>query len=427
MNLDVERSILGGVILDNSLYAQAAQLTQDDFSLEAHRLIWARISGLCEQQYPADMVTLAESLNQHKEIERIGGIAYLSSLIDGVPERPSIEHYVRIVRNKALLRGLITVAQRITSEAMDSSADADEVLNRAGDTILQISENRIVKKPLIKLAELTLAAREAMFHQEEAGLTTSIPGLDKHTDGGIRPEELWIIGGDPGSGKSALASQIAAENGRKGRRVALFSIEMKTQRIMRRLWCYESGLFYSKLKRSPNALPVEDRKEFDIAVDAVLGWPIWINDAANLSPQEFVAQARLAVLRDRVELCIVDHVQIMAENTHGRDDIDKIKTIAGAFRQFAKDYCPVIALSQLSRQSSEQRGKRPTMQDLYGSRFLEANASVILMTWHPKDSEGNETHEDEIIIAKNREGEVTNVPVLFRGALMRFQDREVRR
>jgi replicative DNA helicase len=423
VSIEAERSIIGGILLDNSLYDEAASLlTVDHFSLDAHRRIFSRMKGLRESGRPVDMITLAEELNRRKEVEAIGGVPYLSSLIDGVPERPSLKHYIRIVKGKALLRGLINVAQGAIAEAIEHADEPEEVLVRAERAILQLSDATVSEKPLISLAEATPDAYNAMFQQDSLGLTTSIPALDEKTHG-ICPEDLCIVGGDPGSGKTALAAQIAAENARRGHKVGFWSIEMRKNRVMRRLWCYESGLFYSKLRGNPNSLMPGDRADFEEAVKTVAEWPIAINDASSLSPQAFVAQARHAVLRDKLELVILDHIQIMTEAMPGKDDIAKIKEISGILRQFAKDYCPVVAISQLTRQSKEQRGKPPIMSDLYGGRWLDMNASVILMSWVP---DGEREHEDELILAKNREGETgCPIPVLFRKPLMRFVPREL--
>ena len=142
-SIEAERSILGAILLDSLLYDQVAGLNPDDFSLDAHRRIFSRMRDLQETGRPVDMITLAEELDRRKEVEAIGGVAYLSSLIDGVPDRPSIEHYVRIVRNKSLLRGLINIAQLAIAEAIDHSDEAEEVINRAEQGIFQLSENRL--------------------------------------------------------------------------------------------------------------------------------------------------------------------------------------------------------------------------------------------------------------------------------------------
>jgi len=426
VSMDAERSILGSILLDNTLWDQAASaLVEDHFSLDAHRRIYGRMKSLRDTGAPIDMVTLVEELDRRKEVEAIGGVAYLSSLIDGVPERPSIEHYVRIVLGKAQLRGLINIAQNAITEAIEHSEDPEQVIGRTEQALIQLSEQSVGKKPFVTLAEATAPTYDAMCHAGEATIKTSLPDLDDKTSGGIWKEEVCIIGGDPGSGKSAFASQIAAENARAGKRGVVFSIEMKTGRVLRRLWCYESGLFYSKLKQSPKLLSPGDHALLNEAIDTVARWPLAVDDASNLNPQAFAALARHAVMHDHAEFVVLDHIQLMTQNMPGSDEISKVTKVSAVLRQIAKDYCPVIALSQLSRQNKDQRGQRPTMRDLKGSSSLEQDASVILLTWRPTDEQGEFTKDDEIIVAKNREGEPGIVPVRFEGAVMRYVQREV--
>jgi replicative DNA helicase len=416
---------LGAILLDNTLWPEAAQsLIPDHFSLDAHRRIFSRMRVLQESGRPVDMITLVEELDRRKEVEAIGGVAYLSSLIDGVPERPSIEHYIRIVRNKAMLRGLINLAQNAIAEAIEHADEPEEVVQRAERSIVQLAQEGIGKKPFVSLAEATISTYNAMTEQGAATLETSLLALDEKTSGGIWPEELWILGGDPGSGKSVLALQIAAENGRHGKRIAFFSLEMKTGRIMRRLWCYESGLLYFKLKRDPRTLSPEDQIILNETINVVAEFPMYINDLSSLQPQKFAALARHAVLRDKAELVVLDHIQLMTGSMPGRDEVANVMEVSATLRQFAKDYCPVLALSQLSRMNKDQRGQKPTMRDLKGSSALEQDASVILLTWRPKEN-GIETGEDEILVEKNREGEPGIVPVRLEGALMRYEAREV--
>jgi replicative DNA helicase len=425
-SIEAERSILGSILLDSTLWPQAsASLAPDHFSLEANRRIYSAMLGLDERGNPIDTVTLVEELTQRNEIDAVKGFAYLSELIDGIPDRPSIEHYIRIVLDKSTLRGLINVCQNAIGEAIEHPEDASAVLGRTEQAILQLAENNVGKKQLISLAEATAPTYNAMFQKNVAAIKFGLSDLDHKTSGGIWREELCIIGGDPGSGKSAFASQIAAENARDGKRVAIFSIEMRAGRILRRLWCYESGLFYSKLKQSPKLLCSDDAELLDTAIAEVANWPIYVNDSSGLSPQTFAAQARHAVLRDGVDLIILDHIQLMTSIMPGSNEVDKVMKVSAVLRQLAKDYCPVIALSQLSRQSKDQRGQRPVKSDLKGSSALEQDASVILMLWRP-NNEGEFTGEDEIIVAKNREGEPGVVYANFEGALMRYMQREIR-
>src|ERR1035438_4997700 len=213
VSMEAERSILGAILLDNSLYDQAAEnLTPDDFSLDAHRRVYSRMRDLQETGRPVDMITLVEELDRNKEVEAIGGVAYLSSLIDGVPDRPSIEHYVRIVRNKALLRGLINLAQNAIAEAIEHSDEAEEVLGRAEQAIFQLSDNRIGQGflDIPAIIKGSFGSLEELYArgQEITGLATHYTQLDKLTSG-LQPSDLIIIAARPSMGKTALAMNIA--------------------------------------------------------------------------------------------------------------------------------------------------------------------------------------------------------------------------
>ena len=240
VSIEAERSILGAILLDNSLYDQAAEhIDADHFSLDAHRRIYSRMRDLQETGRPVDMITLVEELDRRKEVEAIGGVAYLSSLIDGVPERPSIEHYVRIVKNKALLRGLINIAQNAIAEAIEHTDEAEEVLGRAEQAIFQLSENRmeqgfmdipgIIKGSFGSLEELYARG------QEITGLATHYTQLDKLTSG-LQPSDLVIIAARPSMGKTAFAMNIA-ENASvlDGKTVGVFSLEMSREALLMRM------------------------------------------------------------------------------------------------------------------------------------------------------------------------------------------------
>jgi len=418
---DAERSILGAILLDNELYDQTAPLAHDDFSLDAHRRIFARMRSLRDKGAPVDCITLAEELDRFQEIETIGGVAYLSSLIDGVPERPSIEHYVKIVKDKARLRGLINVAQLAIAEAIEHSDEVETVLERAAASIAQVQAD-VATDPFQTYAEITAPTYHRMMEQKEGepDLTTSLDLLDVITTG-IREEELWIVAGDPGSGKSAFASQIASANGKRGKRIGIFSIEMRSQRVLKRAWAHEARIAFNKLRR-PWQLTPEDSERLLKAVETVSSWPIFINELSVQTPDSFTAQARYAVLKHKLDLVIVDHIQIMTGKA--KDEVERVMNTSRALRQFAKDYCPVVALSQFSRPPKTAGEQRPGMRDLKGSSALEQDASVIALLWRPKE-DGVETKKDELILAKNRDGETTTVPVLYTGHFLRFAERDL--
>ena len=251
-SIEAERSILGAILLDSLLFDQAAELKPDDFSLDAHRRIFARMRDLQDTGRPVDMITLAEELDRRKEVEAIGGVAYLSSLIDGVPDRPSIEHYVRIVRNKSLLRGLINIAQLAIAEAIDHSDEAEEVINRAEQGIFQLSENRLGQgfSDIPSIVKGSFGSLDELYArgQEITGLATHYTMLDKMTSG-FQPSDLVIIAARPSMGKTALAMNIA-ENAAilDGKVVGVFSLEMSKEALLMRMLASHAQVDSHKLR-----------------------------------------------------------------------------------------------------------------------------------------------------------------------------------
>jgi len=251
-SIDAERSILAAILLDNLLFDQAAELKSDDFSLDAHRRIFARMRDLQDTGRPVDMITLAEELDRRKEVEAVGGIAYLSSLIDGVPERPSVEHYVRIVRNKALLRGLINIAQNAIAEAIDDSDEAEEVINRAEQKIFELSDNRLGEgfSNIPTIIRNSFGSLDALYArgQEVTGLRTYYTLLDKITSG-LQKSDLIIIAARPSMGKTSLAMNIAENAAVEGGKVVgVFSLEMSKEALLMRMLASHSGVDSHRLR-----------------------------------------------------------------------------------------------------------------------------------------------------------------------------------
>ena len=227
-NVEAERSILGAILLDNFSYNQAAEhLHAEDFSLDAHRRIYARMIELAESSRPIDLITLCEELDRTKELESIGDVGYVSSLLDGVPDRPSIEHYVKIVRDKAMLRGLIHAANAAISRAADQSDPAEEILSDTEAAIFQLSEQRIGRgfMGVQEIIKEKFGSIDALLQrgQRITGIATHYPDLDEMTSG-LQRSDLIIIAARPSMGKTAFAMNIAenaAINDQK--KVAVFS------------------------------------------------------------------------------------------------------------------------------------------------------------------------------------------------------------
>ena len=370
VSLEAERSILGAILLDNSLYDQAAEnLTPDDFSLDAHRRVYSRMRDLQESGRPVDMITLVEELDRRKEVEAIGGVAYLSSLIDGVPERPSIEHYVRIVRNKALLRGLINVAQNAIAQAIEHSDEAEEVLGRAEQAIFKLSENRIGQgfMDIPSIIKGSFGSLEELYKrgQEITGLETHYTLLDKLTSG-LQKSDLIIIAGRPSMGKTAFALNIAQNAAVKsGKVVGIFSLEMSRESLLLRLLCSEAVVDAHKLRQrfsGPQRLLTSCAKPWAGCAEVP-------NCSSTIRPPfpsaKFAPRpGAWAHQQGQLDLIVVDYLQLMSASPMGggkryENRTQEVSAISRGLKMVAKDLSvPLVALSQLSRAPESRTGDR---------------------------------------------------------------------
>ena len=438
VSMEAERAILAAILLDNSLYDQAAEhLTGDDFSLDAHRRIYSRMRELQESGRPVDMITLVEELDRRKEVEAIGGVAYLSSLIDGVPERPSIEHYVRIVRNKALLRGLINIAQNTIAEAIEHTDEAEEVLGRAEQAIFQLSENRIGQGFLNipDIVKASFGSLEELYArgQEITGLATHYTLLDKLTSG-FQASDLVIIAARPSMGKTAFAMNIA-ENAAvlDGKVVGVFSLEMSREALLMRMLASTAQVDSKNLRQG--FLTKDDMRKLTHAMEQLMQAKLYIDDTPGISVSEMRAKARRLRQQEGLDLIIVDYLQLMSAVPIGgkrfENRTQEVSAISRGLKALAKELrVPVIALSQLSR-APESRGgdHRPQLSDLRESGSIEQDADLIGLLYKPNasdDEDGAVVEESDgiavnLLIAKQRNGPTGDVNMTFLKTYTRFE------
>ncbi len=433
-SIEAERSILGAILLDSLLFDQAAELKPDDFSLDAHRRIFSRMRDLQDTGRPVDMITLAEELDRRKEVEAIGGVAYLSSLIDGVPDRPSIEHYVRIVRNKSLLRGLINIAQLAIAEAIDHSDEAEEVINRAEQGIFQLSENRLGQgfSDIPSIVKGSFGSLDELYArgQEITGLATHYTMLDKMTSG-FQPSDLVIIAARPSMGKTALAMNIA-ENAAilDGKVVGVFSLEMSKEALLMRMLASHAQVDSHKLRTG--FLGKEDMQKLTHAMEGLMQARLFIDDTPGISVTEMRSKARrLKQQEQRLDLIIVDYLQLMSAVPIGgkrfENRTQEVSAISRGLKAVAKELkVPVVALSQLSR-APESRGgdHRPQLSDLRESGSIEQDADVVAFIFREEVYKKDDPDLEgiaELIIAKQRNGPTGLIKLAFKHASTRFEN-----
>jgi replicative DNA helicase len=433
-NVEAERSILGAILLDNLAYNQAAEhLHPDDFSLDSHRRIYARMIDLAESSRPIDMITLVEELDRRKELEAIGDVGYVSGLVDGVPDRPSIEHYIKIVRDKALLRGLIHAANSAIAKAAEHSDPAEEILNEAEATIFQLSEKRIGRgfMGVQEIIKESFGSIDALLQrgQRITGLETYYTDLDEMTSG-LQPSDLVILAARPSMGKTSFAMNIAENAAIYGSKViGVFSLEMSKEALLQRMLCSVARVDAHKFRTG--SLWQEDTRKIQHAVEQLAHAPIFVDDTPGISVSEMRAKARrLVQSQGKLDLLIVDYLQLMSGGGGRRYEnrTQEVSAISRGLKGLAKELrVPVIALSQLSR-APETRGSgdhRPQLSDLRESGSIEQDADLVMFIFREEVYKPDDPELEgraEIIIAKQRNGPIGKVKLAFLKRSTRFEN-----
>ncbi|MCU1303276.1 MAG: putative Replicative helicase [Candidatus Sulfotelmatobacter sp.] len=424
-SVEVERSILGAILLDNSAYSEAAEhLRVEDFSLDAHRRIYGRMVELAQSSRPIDLVLLVEELERHKDLEAIGGAEYVAGLLDGVPDRPSIAHYVRIVKEKGQLRGLIFAAQVAIAQALDGETPS-EIAGGLLQTVLDVEAQAQMNHALTGRDFMPEVLRELELQAQAGGLVGSPTGLDPldTVTGGLRKGELIVIGALPGAGKTALACQIVAANAEAGNAVGVFSLEMSRWDLGKRFLSAVTAVSASKI-RHPSHIKKDEWSELATGAAVIAEWPVWFDDSGTISVPELLARARLFITRMKAKLIVVDYLQLVRADA--RDIRERVGKVADALRQLAKaERIPVVLLSQLRR--PQNVNDAPTIIDLKESGDIEAHAHVVLLLHVPIAEDGKTKGEDTIIVAKNRNGAKGPVTVTFSPHKLRFYPRTAER
>jgi replicative DNA helicase len=434
---DAERSILGGIILDNYLVNEATQgLLPEHFYLDSHRRIFQRMMDLNETAKPIEIISLSEELARHKELESVGGVAYISSLTDGVPRRQSIEHYVRLVKDKALLRGLIHAANGMISKALDQEDEAGEILDGAEADIFSLSEARI-SQDLMKLSEIVRQSfPEGLDSLYEAGrritgVETHYTELDDKT-AGFQPSDLIIIAARPSMGKTAFAINIAENVAVVDQRpVAIFSLEMSKEALLRRMICSQSRVDSHKFRTG--FLGKEDLAKIRTGIDALLQAPMYIDDTPGISLTELRAKARRLKRQHGLDMIVVDYLQLMSATAPGgkryENRTQEVSAISRGLKAIAKELrVPLVALSQLSR-APETRGTKdnePKLSDLRESGSIEQDADVVMFIHRPEyyDRDNPDIKGDaNLIIGKQRNGPTDTVHLTYINQWTRFENR----
>jgi len=438
-SVEAERTILGTILLDNILFNEAAEkLTSDDFSLDSHRRIFARMAELVDAGRNVDVITLAEALDRKKELEAIGDRPYLWSLTENLPRRLSIEEYVRIVKDKSQLRNLMTICNTAMARAADQSEDAVDVIGWTEGELLSLAE-RGLNKGFTSITDIvagSFGTIDNLYKQakEVTGLETHYTDFDRMTSG-LQQSELIIIAARPSMGKTAWAINIAENAAVKGNKVvAVFSLEMSKESLLRRMLASQARVNSRNIQTG--FIPRADHDKLIDALGRLLEAKIYIDDTPGISLSEMRAKARRLKQQARgLDLIVVDYLQLMSTAPPGpgakrfENRTQEVSAISRGLKALAKELqVPVVALSQLSR-ASEQRGgdKKPILSDLRESGSIEQDADVVAFIhresyYNRDDVDPDEANKAEIIIAKQRNGPTGTVNMVYISDYTRFEN-----
>jgi len=420
-NLEAEQSILGGILLDNQgINAVLELLSVRDFYSESHRRIFEAILNLSDRSDPIDLITLSSILKDQKQLDKVGGAAYLAGLVDNVPSAANIAYYAKIVKEKAILRGLISTATEILAKTYDAGADVDTVLDEAEHAIFEISENKIRPAffPIKDIIKDSFRTIEDLYARKE--LVTGVPtGFDKVDDltSGLQNADLIIIAGRPSMGKTAFALNIAQYvSTQRSIPVCLFSLEMAKEQIAMRMLASSAKVDSQRIRKG--FLGETDWPKLTTAAGSLSEAPLFIDDSAAITVLEMKAKARRLKAEHGLGLVIIDYLQLMRSGSRKDSREQEISEISRSLKALAKELnVPVIALSQLNRQVEVRTNRRPQMADLRESGAIEQDADVIAFIYrdevYNKAEDNPEKGIAEVIIAKQRNGPIGMVKLAF--------------
>ena len=427
-NLEAERSVLGAILLDNhTLNTAIEKLRTEDFFLDPHRRIFERMISLGEAQQAIDLVTLTEDLHRRGELEAAGGAAYLAQLIDGVPRISNVEHYARIVKEKAVLRNLAHRALAIQELALDAEEDADAILDRAESSIFELADDR-VRAGLIGVKELVSQNFERLSRiftegRRITGLATGYPELDNEL-AGLQQSELIILAARPSMGKTAMALNIAENVAmRKNKPVAIFSLEMSKESLLVRLLASRARVDAHKFRTGH--ISRDDWSNITNALNDLGEAPIWIDDSASITVMEIGAKARRLARDKGLSFVVVDYLQLIAARGRFGNRNEEVSSISRSLKGLAKELkVPVMVLSQLTR-APERDVRDPQLADLRESGAIEQDADVVLFISRPdfynREAPEEKRNETKLIIGKQRNGPTGMIRFVFNSHYTRFE------
>lgn len=428
-NIEAEQAVLGALLIDSNAIARVAEtLRPDSFYKQAHRFIYSSIVKLFNNNEPIDIVTVSDHLHNIDKLELVGGRAYINDLALSVITSANLEYYSKIVTEKAVLRELIKAGSEIASlgyedEGIETAVDSAEQL------IFSISQRKTANN-LTHVGEIVLDSYNQIEKRynnrdELIGVPSGFYDLDSLT-AGFQPSDLIIVAARPSMGKTAFCLNIAQEVGiRRKKPVSIFSLEMSKEQLVQRMLCSEAEIDSNRLRTGH--MHAEDWSKLAKAMSEMGDCPIFIDDTPGATVTDIRAKCRrLCMEQKELGLVIIDYLQLMEGGSKKLDRVQEISQISRGLKNLARELkTPIIALSQLSRAVESRQNKKPMLSDLRESGSIEQDADIVMFIY--RDEYYNPENLDnkgkaEILVAKQRNGPVGNVDLLFHGSVTKFKN-----
>jgi len=431
---EAERAVLGGIFLNADTLPDAQEyVTADDFYKKAHRLLFQAMTDLQDNGTAIDTVTVSDYLDNHNNLDDIGGVGYITDLVAATPIASNVVYYAKIVQQKSTLRKLISTAQNIASRSYTEQDDVEGLVEDAERQIMDVSENRNQAgfKQIKDVLNQAMAQIDQLYQNDQAitGLPTGFRDLDKITTG-LHEDEMIILAARPAVGKTAFALNIAQNVGTKtDKSVAIFSLEMGAEQLVNRMLCSEGSIDANHLRTGQ--LNEEEWQNLIIAMGSLSKAKIYMDDTPGIRMAEIRAKCRrLAREQGDLGLIIIDYLQLI-EGSGQENRQQEVSAVSRQLKKLAKElHVPVIALSPLSRGVEQRQDKRPVLSDIRESGSIEQDADIVAFLYRDdyyRDAEGDEDDDDqggnddgddnvgevEVIIEKNRSGPRGTVKLLF--------------
>lgn len=432
-NREAEMSVLGAMFFDESAMAKAIEMLRSEYFYDLrHQHIFSVMTLMFDHSQPVDLITVSEELKKRKQLDDVGGIAYLTQLTNIVPTAANVEYYARIVKEKALLRQLIQSATQIVQSSLEADGDAQEMIDDAEKMIFDISQAHVEGRAyqIKEIIHESMETIDQLFQRKEhvTGLATGFHEFDMKT-AGLQPSDLVIVAGRPSMGKSAFATAICEHVGINLKKpLVVFSLEMSKEQLVQRMLCSHARVDAQKVRTG--YLSHQDWPKLTAAAGKLSDAPIFIDDSPAQTVLEIRAKARRLKMKNDIALIVIDYLQLMQGVKSVESRQQEISEISRSLKALARELrIPVIAVSQLSRAVEQRTGNRPQLSDLRESGAIEQDADLVVFLFREEYYAPSEENKNkaEAIISKQRNGPTGTIPLLFLKEWTRFDNPELYR